>query len=66
MCDDDDDDEDSDVVIRSRSSCEVDDASALREFQARLLANQPQIAAPEGLHARRGSGGRRHTLCLSR
>lgn len=45
-------------------SCSTsDDASALREFQARILANQPQMAAPP--MGRRGSGGRRHTLCLS-
>ena len=42
----------------------TDEASALREFQARILANQPQMAAPQ--MGRRGSGGRRHTLCLSR
>ena len=49
----------------NNDSCPTsDDAAALREFQAKLLATQPQMAAPQ--MGRRGSGGRRHTLCLSR
>ena len=48
------------------SNTSMSDASALRAFQARMLAAQPQMAASQNQTGRRGSGGRRHTLCLTR
>ena len=48
------------------SNTSMSDASALRAFQARMLAAQPQMAASQNQSGRRGSGGRRHTLCLTR
>ena len=57
-------DESSNQDDKYERSPSTEDASALREFQARILATQPQMAAPQ--MGRRGSGGRRHTLCLSR
>ena len=48
------------------SNTSIADASALRAFQARMLAAQPQMAASQNQTGRRGSGGRRHTLCLTR